>query len=50
MLQPILPFLVLLIVAIIFGYIPMNSTLRSVGYLIVGIAAIVLLLQFLHLL
>jgi uncharacterized membrane protein YuzA (DUF378 family) len=40
----ILPFLILLIVAIIFNYIPMEGQLKRIGYIIIGIVAIVMLL------
>jgi len=49
MLAPLMPFLVLLVIALIFGVIPMEATLKRVGYILIGIAAIYLLLQFLHL-
>ena len=42
----ITPFIVLLIVALIFNYIPMDSQLKRIGYIIIGIVAIVLLLKF----
>jgi uncharacterized membrane protein YuzA (DUF378 family) len=42
----ILPFLILLIVAIIFNYIPMEGQLKRIGYIIIGIVAIVMLLRF----
>ncbi len=40
------PFIVLLIVALIFNYIPMDAQLKRIGYIIIGIIAIVLLLKF----
>lgn len=40
------PFIVLLIVAIIFNYIPMEAQLKRIGYIIIGIVAIVMLLRF----
>lgn len=40
------PFIVLLIVALIFNYIPMDGQLKRIGYIIIGIIAIVLLLRF----
>ena len=46
MLAPLMPFLILLIVALIFSYIPMEDTLKKIGFLIIGIVAIVLLLKF----
>lgn len=49
MFAPLLPFLVLLVVALIFSYIPMEPTLKKVGYVVIGIAAIYLLLRFLQL-
>jgi hypothetical protein len=42
----ITPFIVLLIVALIFNYIPMEAKLKQIGYIIIGIVAIVLLLRF----
>lgn len=42
----ILPFIVLLIVAVIFNYIPMEGRLKQIGYIIIGIVAIVMLLRF----
>lgn len=41
----IAPFIALLIVALIFNYIPMDGKLKQVGYIIIGIVAIVLLLK-----
>lgn len=40
------PFIVLLIIALIFQYIPMEGQLKRIGYIIIGIIAIVLLLRF----
>lgn len=40
------PFIVLLIVALIFSYIPMDGQLKRIGYIIIGILAIVMLLRF----
>lgn len=40
------PFIVLLLVALVFQYIPMESQLKRIGYIIIGIIAIVLLLRF----
>ena len=42
----ITPFIVLLIVALIFNYIPMDGKLKQIGYIVIGIVAIVLLLKF----
>jgi hypothetical protein len=42
----ITPFIVLLIVALIFNYIPMEGQLKRIGNIIIGIIAIVLLLRF----
>jgi len=42
----IIPFIVLLIVAVIFNYIPMDATFKRIGYVIIGIVAIVMLLKF----
>lgn len=41
----ITPFIVLLIVALIFNYIPMEGQLKRIGYIIIGIIAIVMLLK-----
>jgi hypothetical protein len=41
----ITPFIVLLIVALVFNYIPMEAQLKRIGYIIIGIIAIVLLLR-----
>lgn len=40
------PFIVLLIIGVIFTYIPMDGMLKRIGYFIIGIAAIVMLLRF----
>lgn len=42
----ITPFVVLLIVALIFNYIPMDGKLKRIGYIIIGIVAILMLLRF----
>ncbi|MBP9750313.1 MAG: hypothetical protein KBC95_00530 [Candidatus Peribacteraceae bacterium] len=42
----VLPFIVLLVVGLIFNYIPMDGRLKQVGNIIVGIVAIVMLLRF----
>ncbi len=42
----ITPFIILLIVALIFNYIPMEARLKQIGYIVIGIVAIVLLLRF----
>jgi len=42
----IMPFVVLLIVALIFNYIPMDGTLKRIGYIIIGVVAIIMLLKF----
>lgn len=42
----VLPFVVLLIVGLIFNYIPMDGRLKQVGNLIIGIVAVVMLLRF----
>lgn len=42
----ITPFIVLLIVALIFNYIPMDGKLKQIGYIIIGVIGIVLLLKF----
>lgn len=40
------PFIVLLIIGIIFSYIPMDGQLKRIGYIIIGITAIFMLLRF----
>ncbi len=42
----IAPFIILLIVALIFNYIPMDGKLKQIGYIIIGVIAIVMLLRF----
>lgn len=42
----ITPFVILLIIALVFQYIPMEGQLKRIGYIIIGIIAIVLLLRF----
>ncbi len=42
----IAPFIVLLIVALIFNYIPMDGKLKRIGYIVIGIVAILMLLRF----
>jgi hypothetical protein len=42
----ITPFVVLLIVALIFNFIPMDGQLKRIGYIIIGIIALILLLRF----
>ncbi len=49
MLNSLLPFLALLIVALIFNVIPMEETLKRVGYIVIGVVAVILLLKFLPL-
>lgn len=39
------PFIILLIVALIFNYIPMDGKIKRIGYIIIGIIAIVMLLK-----
>lgn len=41
----ITPFIALLIIALIFNYIPMDGQLKRIGYFIIGIVAIVMLLK-----
>lgn len=41
----ITPFLVLLVVALIFNFIPMDGKLKQIGYIIIGVVALVMLLQ-----
>ena len=43
------PFIVLLIVALIFQLIPMEATIKRVGLVLIGLAALLLLLKYLHL-
>ncbi|MDD5055702.1 MAG: hypothetical protein PHZ00_05555 [Candidatus Peribacteraceae bacterium] len=40
------PFIVLLVVALIFNFIPMDGQLKRIGYIIIGIVAVVMLLRF----
>ena len=40
------PFIVLLIIALVFNYIPMEGQLKRIGNIIIGIIAIILLLRF----
>ena len=42
----ITPFIVLLIVALIFNFIPMDGQLKRIGYIIIGVVAIIMLLKF----
>ena len=42
----IAPFVILLIVALIFNYIPMDGKLKQIGYIVIGIVAILMLLRF----
>jgi hypothetical protein len=42
----ITPFIILLIIGIIFSYIPMDGQLKRVGYIIIGIFAVFLLLRY----
>lgn len=42
----IAPFVILLIVGLVFNYIPMDGRLKQAGNLIIGIVAIVMLLRF----
>ena len=39
------PFIVLLIVALIFNYIPMDGKLKQIGYIVIGVVALVMLLK-----
>ncbi len=43
----ITPFLVLLVIALIFNFIPMDGKLKQIGYIIIGIIALVMLLKLL---
>lgn len=40
------PFIVLLVVALIFNFIPMDGRFKQIGYIVIGIIALVLLLRF----
>lgn len=40
------PFIVLLVIALIFNFIPMEAKLKQIGYIVIGIIAIVMLLRF----
>ncbi len=40
------PFIILLIIGVIFTYIPMDGQLKRIGYFVIGITAIVMLLRF----
>lgn len=42
----VVPFIVLLIVGLIFSYIPMDGRIKQIGYIIIGIVAVILLLRF----
>lgn len=41
----ITPFLVLLVVVLIFNFIPMDGKLKQIGYIIIGVIALVMLLK-----
>lgn len=43
----IMPFIVLLVVGLIFNYIPMPSVLKQVGNIVIGVAALIMLFKFL---
>ena len=42
----ITPFIVLLVIALIFSYMPMDAKLKQIGYIIIGVVAIFMLLRF----
>ena len=42
----ITPFIVLLIIALIFNYIPMDGQLKKIGYIVIGVVALIMLLRF----
>jgi hypothetical protein len=42
----IAPFVVLLVVALIFNFIPMDARFKQIGYIVIGIVALVMLLRF----
>ncbi len=41
----ITPFIVLLIVALIFNYIPMAEPFKKIGYIVIGVVALIMLLR-----
>lgn len=41
-----MPFLILLVVALIFKAVPMDGAIKKIGNIIVGVAAIFLLLKY----
>jgi uncharacterized membrane protein YuzA (DUF378 family) len=49
LINALLPFVVLLVVALIFQVIPMDATIKRVGFIIIGVAAILMLLKYLQL-
>ncbi len=49
MLTPLLPFIVLLIVAVIVNYIPMEAIFKRIINIIIGVVALLMILQFAHL-
>lgn len=44
----LLPFIVLLIVALIVNYIPMEATFKNICNIVIGVVALLMLLQFAH--
>lgn len=46
MLSALTPFLILLVVALVFQLIPMEPTLKRVGYIVIAIVALILILRF----
>ncbi len=41
----IAPFIILLIIGLIFSYIPMDGRIKHIGYIVIGIVAVVMLLR-----
>lgn len=47
-LEPFVPFIILLIVAILVNAIPMDATFKRIINVILGVAAMILVLRFVH--
>lgn len=41
------PFIVLLVVGLIFNFIPMDARFKQIGYIVIGIVALVMLVRML---
>jgi len=41
------PFIVLLVVGLIFNFIPMDARFKQIGYIVIGVVALVLLVRLL---